>query len=291
MEADVELPKLSAEALSEHVTQNRYSIDSLLGAYRHGGDTNWLHLAARQFPDDPRVQLEVLGADLYPDNRLNWLEAFKQSAPENSLANYLAAAHHLKNGDMDAAIQELDTGNQKSQFSAYLAETMQNSEELYVQAGNAPLDSKAKAFAEVEFPHLPELRGLSKGLLEYQDQLRAGGNGEGADHLTLMGLSLAQHLSLGDGNRTFINQLVGLAIEQSFLEHLNIGQAYPSLPMPVPDMLEAVNRQKETVRDLALRFNQALTTSDETLLQRYFDRIKVFGEYEAAEWLLRQHSM
>ena len=36
-----------------------------------------------------------------------WLDAFKQSAPDNALANYLWAHNYYKAGQTDQAVQEL----------------------------------------------------------------------------------------------------------------------------------------------------------------------------------------
>jgi len=290
LEQESSVAELSPQALARHVERNGSTAESLLAAYRHDGNSNWLHQAAVAYPTDPRVQLKVLASDLHPDDRQQWLESFKQSAPENSLANYLAAHHHLENGDLLLAMQELDAGNQKKQLTAYLMESMQNAEELYVQAGNDPLQAKAKAFVDTEFDHLGDLRETAKRLLQYHDELRTSGQQEAADQLAIMGLQFAQHSSIGEGNNTLIGQLVGLASERAFLERLDPGQGYPSLPMPVPEMLEAVDQQKEFLKQLGRNFQDALDAppSEAGLLYHYFDRVKIFGEYEAIQWLYQQ---
>jgi hypothetical protein len=290
LEQESTIAKLSPRALVRHVERNGSTAESLLAAYRHDGNSNWLHQAAAAFPSDPRVQLKVIASDLYPDERQQWIEDFKQSAPENSLANYLAAHHHLENGDLHLALQELEDGNQKKQLTAYLMESMQNAEELYVQAGNDRLQAKARAFVDTEFDHLGDLRETEKSLLQYHDDLRANGQQEAADQLAIMGLEFAQHLSIGEGNNTLIGQLVGLASEEEFLQRLDPKHDYPSLPMPVPDMLDAVNQQRDFLKQLGRNFQDALNVppSEAELLNHYFDRVKVFGEYEAIQWLYQQ---
>ena len=71
------LPRLSPSALAAHVERNGNSAESLLAAFRHSRDTNWLHQAAEKHASDPRVQLQVLALNLYPEQRGQWIEFFK----------------------------------------------------------------------------------------------------------------------------------------------------------------------------------------------------------------------
>ena len=291
LEATTNPKKLTAEQLAQHVERNHGSAESLLAAFQHSRDTNWLLRAARDYGDDPKVQLRVLGLDLSPSERTQWIEAFRQSAPDNALADYLAAAHRVKQGDWDQALAVLEAGNGKKEFTVFTAAFMQNAEELYRLAGNDELVAKARAFTETEFPHLPALRHFSRALESYHGELVRTGRVEEADQIALMGLRMAQHLSLGDGSRTLISQLVGLAIERSFVGQLDPNRSHAGLPMPVTEMQQALNEQQESLKRLARGLNEALEGIEEGTLLRYFDRIKVFGEYEAMLWLQRQIGM
>src|SRR6267142_2806758 len=100
-------PKLPREEVEKYLERNRRSAASLLAAYGALRDTNYLKEAATNFPNDPRVQLSVLRRDIFPEERRKWLDLFKTSLPENSLASYLSARDYLKNGETALAVSEL----------------------------------------------------------------------------------------------------------------------------------------------------------------------------------------
>ena len=56
------------------------------------------------------MQLAVLAHNAFPEARRQWLDAFKASSPDNSLANYLSAQDYFKNGQPEAAMKELQIG-------------------------------------------------------------------------------------------------------------------------------------------------------------------------------------
>jgi len=103
-----ELPKLSRDQVVSFLTQNRRSAESLVAAVRLTGDRSLLQEAAEKHPDDPRVTFAgwiaaQTKSDASPGERRQWLETFKQSAPENALANYLSAQSDFKSGQTDRA--------------------------------------------------------------------------------------------------------------------------------------------------------------------------------------------
>ncbi len=117
-------PKLPREEVEKYLERNRRSAASLLAAYGALRDTNYLKEAATNFPNDPRVQLSVLRRDIFPEERRKWLDLFKTSLPENSLANYLSARDYLKNGESALAMSELLEAAGKPLFKDYAMEFM-----------------------------------------------------------------------------------------------------------------------------------------------------------------------
>ena len=104
---------MSLEQLEGYLTQNRRSVEALLGALRASGDDSLLAEAKERFPDDPRVQFAAAYKTESPEERQQWLEKFKQSDPQNALADYLLAAEHFKSGQAEQALQEITTAATK----------------------------------------------------------------------------------------------------------------------------------------------------------------------------------
>src|ERR1041385_7565443 len=82
-------------------------ITNLLAAFHLSKDTNYLNELAANFPNDPRVQFTVLVQNTFSGDRRKWIDAFKTSAPDNPMGNYLSAEDYFKNGDTNAAVEEL----------------------------------------------------------------------------------------------------------------------------------------------------------------------------------------
>jgi hypothetical protein len=134
-----EAPKLTAGQIDSYLNENRRNAASLLAAYRATNDPRLLEEAMTKFPDDPQVAFHaVFKKDASPDDRRQWLEAFKKSAPENALAGYLSALEYFKTGQADQAVRELISASARTQFQDYSAVSVQNDEEAWRTAGYSP---------------------------------------------------------------------------------------------------------------------------------------------------------
>ena len=103
-----ETPAVPREKVEDYVERCKRDAPSLLAAYRLTRDKSYLTEAAQSHPHDPRIQIALLGdASLPPDQRAQWLERLKQSAPDNALGNYLSAADLFKAKQPERALQEL----------------------------------------------------------------------------------------------------------------------------------------------------------------------------------------
>jgi hypothetical protein len=85
-------PGMSRVQIESYLEQNRRSAESLLAAFRLTRDRALLQEAAEKYPNDPRVHYAgwisaYRDDNSSPEERRQWLEAFKQSAPGNALAN------------------------------------------------------------------------------------------------------------------------------------------------------------------------------------------------------------
>lgn len=76
-----EHPKLTPEEVEAWLGKEGRSAANLPAARRLLNDPALLEEAARKFPNDARVQMDVLLKGLFPGDRHRWVEAFKRNAP------------------------------------------------------------------------------------------------------------------------------------------------------------------------------------------------------------------
>ena len=199
-----EAPKLSREQVEAWLAKHNRNAVSLLAAFRSSGDTNYLNEAVTNFPNDPHVELSVLAHDEFPADRRKWLDLFKQSSPSNSLANYLSAQDDFKNGNTEAAANELLAASGKSQFDNYAMENELDAEELYSASGKSQIEVASFAMSDMSEENMPELanfKQLAQGIAGLEQQYATSGDASSAVNLAQTGMTLANQLQNGDGGK------------------------------------------------------------------------------------------
>src|SRR5207249_1096441 len=160
-------PRRTVEQVEPYLKANGRNAASLLAAYRTTGEPSLLAEAMEKYPNDPRVDFAAIHKeDSSPQERRRWLDAFKQSAPDNSLANYLSALDYFNSGQTDQAVQELSAASSKQQFQDYTMDSAQNSEEAYRAAGYSIAETKTIATTSLLLPQLAELTQLSQNIVD-----------------------------------------------------------------------------------------------------------------------------
>ena len=125
--------QLTGKQVESYLKAHGRNAASLLAAYRTTGDRALLEEAMQKYPYDPQVALEAASREgASPEAKRQWLEAFKQSAPENALPNYMLALNYFKAGQTDQAVQELIVAYSKPQVQDYFVDRMSDDEEAYV---------------------------------------------------------------------------------------------------------------------------------------------------------------
>jgi hypothetical protein len=284
------IPRDKAEAwLAKH---NR-SAASLLAAFRAAGDTNYLFEAAKNFPNNPQVQLAVLSHNAFPADRRKWLDAFKESSPSNSLANYLSAADYFKNGKPDAATQELLAAAGKPEFQNYAMETQMNAEELYQDSGVSFREAASYAIGDMageDLPQMANLKELDIGIADLMKQKKSAGDMDAAVNLANFGMSLANQMNSGDSGKYLVNRLVGIATESVMLGQLDQNTAYDFLGGQTPSQVtQQLKAEKHELSQLITGFNAVELKMTEAELYNYFRRAQIYGQMEAMKWAMQQH--
>ena len=282
---EVKLPVLDPAVVEKYLERHQRSAESLLGAFRATQNPEFLKEAASRYPEDPAVQMAVLLHNLFPEQRREWLERFKQSAPDNSLAAYLSALDHFRAKDMPTALADLVEATTRPRFNSYALESMQNMEELLVAGGQPPILGKAEAMFSAPMGHLAQLKALSSELVQLGQQYRTAGDLESAGAVANVGLTLAARLNGAREGQFVIDKLVGIAIENQVWDLFdpNASSHYPGLTVQARQ--EELARQREAIKNLTKDFPPTLLACSNDEITAFLDRVKVLGEVEALRWL------
>jgi hypothetical protein len=277
-------PSLEVAELVQHLAS--YPHD--LAAYQATQDARYLKLAAERHPHEPLVAFQVAGHNLFPEQQREWLYRLKALDPNNPPANSLSARHYFQTAQPEQAIHALQVAATKPGIHDYLTERMQGLEELYLRSGRSPAEAKALGMTGLALPLLPQLNELAQETLALQRQYAAAGETASAEALARYQVFLARQLSQGQGATCLINQRVGMAMEREAVALLDPAQACDFLGQSPAERLEALQNQTTRMEGTIRWFGQRLPQASDTELIAYIDRVKLYGEPAAIQWLRGQ---
>jgi hypothetical protein len=282
--------KLTAAQLEGFLRDNQRNAGSLLAAYRTSSDPAFLREAMEKYPTEPLVGFEAaLAKDAPPAERRQWLDAFKQSAPENALANYLSAADHFKAGETDLAVQEMLAAAGKTQFQDYALDRIQGAEEAYRAADLPEAEAKALASAQLLHPDLVQVRALAGNLVDLAASYQQKGD-ESSRQATLgMAVDLGQRFDSSASGATLLAQMLGISVERTALGAMDPNAAYGANGQTVQDRLTQLAQQRASMRELATQADPLLQSLSGPDWISYQDRSAHFGEEAAMRWLVGKH--
>jgi len=282
--------KLSLEQVAPYLKANQRNAESLLAACQLTGDLSLLREAAEKYPHDPRVNFTACFAlkdETTPGERRRRLEAFKQSAPDNALANYLSAQEHFKSGQADQAMQDLLAASSKPGYQDYYIEFVQNAQAAYEATGLSALEAVQSAMGQPS-PQLADLRGLGQSLVSLATRYREAGDEASAQAASQMGVTLGRRLGESAPRVTVIDQLVGLAIERQILVTLDPTSPYDAAGHSVQDRLGELSRQRQEIKALLQQGEPLLRDLPAPEWIGYYDRMRTSGELEAMRWVVNR---
>lgn len=286
MAGEVDL-QLSREQWAEYLRQYGTNVETLLATQK----TNYIRLAAELFPNDPRVQYAVLARNVFPEARREWLDRFKQSAPDNALASYLSAREYLKSGDREQGLKDFADAAGRPHFNDYTREQVQDMEDAHLSAGQSLVEAKMATGTELLLPQLAELKALAQDVQKIQKEYIAAGDTASAEALARMGGTFGQQLSSGEASRLLMDQLVGVAIERMLLNSLPLDSQPAFLNGTVQQRIDELNAFRQEVKTLIPHLGEMTARGNETEIISYFDRMKMQSEYQALLWLRNRNSL
>lgn len=282
--------KLSLRQVAPFLEAKQRNAESLVAAAQVTGDLSLLREALEKHPEDPRVNFTAYFAfkdKALPEERRQRLDAWKQSAPDNALANYLSAQDYYNSGQTDLAIQELVAASGKPGFQDYYPDYVRNLEDAYRAAGLSTLEAAMLASGQ-PLPHLAELKGLAGSLTQLSDLYRQAGDEASSKAALQMGVTLGRQLGQSSGSRSIIEEFVGIAIERQILETLDPASAYDTSGGSVKDRLKELLQQREDRKKLIQQGQDKLATLSGSDLLAYYEQLKTVGEPEALRWVMNR---
>jgi RNA polymerase sigma factor (sigma-70 family) len=285
-------PKLTAEQVESYLKVNRRNAASLLAAYNITGEPALLEEAMQQYPNDPQVAFEaVFRKDATPEQRRQWLDAFKQSAPDNALANYLSALDYFKAGQTDQAVQDLIAADGKPQFQDYYLDFRQNAEEADLAAGYSVAEAKVLAYeSQAPLPYISPLRDEVRDyLVPLANSYRQTGDMESAQAALQMAVNLGQRFENGSPGELLVSQRVGMLEESIALGAMDPNSPYGNNGQTVQDRINQLEQQQEAFKALNRQFIPLEQTMSAQDWISYTDRINSFGHEAAMRWLVNKY--
>jgi hypothetical protein len=276
---------VSLEQLAPYLEAKQRSAESLIAAFHATRDPAALREAVEKYPGDPRVLFATGFRADSPEERRQLLEAFKQSAPDNALANYLSARDYFKAGQSDRAVQELSVAASKPQFQDYAGDSLQELEEAYRAAGCTTAGACMAAVYLMPADNYAQLRGVANNLADLAARYRQAGDEASAQAALEMGLTLGRQVGEPSGGKPTCVDLLGIEIERKMLAGMDPAGPCDSSGVTVEDRLNELARQREIITevggDVGYWVPQVLSEKDQI---SFFDRMRASGELEALRW-------
>ncbi|HWW03192.1 MAG TPA: sigma-70 family RNA polymerase sigma factor [Candidatus Acidoferrum sp.] len=282
--------KLNAAEVESYLNSHRRDATSLLAAFRTTDDPAFLEEAMQKYPQEPQVAFEaLLRRDSTPAERSRWLDALKQSAPDNALPNYLAALDDFKAGHTQQALQELANASSKPQFADFSLERAQDDEEAYRDAGRSVGDAKLAATANLRLPHLADARELSRNIIDLANSYQQAGDEASRQTALQMAVNLGRRFGEGSAGESLISQLVGINVERTALQAMDPGSPLGDNHQTVQDRINQLVQQRAAIQALNQQAQPLWVNLSDQDWATYIDRSQVFGEQRALNWLVTKY--
>lgn len=248
----------------------------------------------KQFPNDPQVAFEAAEATalhqltLTPDEQRQWLDAFKQSAPNNSLANYLSAINYFNVGQIDEGVKELSAASGKT-LEDYTVSRAENDMEVYLAAGYSTAEAEQFGTSQLLLPQLAQLKQLTQQISQLAGAYRQAGDDTSADVVLLMADNLGQQYATPSPGEPTISQLVGIVMEKIALSGINPTTPYGDGGQTIQDRLNQLMQQQTQVQQMDQQVEKLLPLLTPQDLIVYKNRWLMFGEENAQQWLIGKY--
>jgi RNA polymerase sigma factor (sigma-70 family) len=281
------VPKLTLAQIEPYLQANGRSAVSLLAGFRTTTDRTLLAEAMEKYPKDPQVAFAAATRlDAPAEERRQWLDALKQSAPDNLLANYLSALDHLKAGQTDQGVQDLVAASGKAEFLDYGKESIQADEQAYLAAGYPPGEAGMLANTFLAEPQLVSVKELGKNLVDLAASYQRAGDESSRVAALQLAVELGRRLSDPSAGETLLRQAIGISVERDALRALDAAGPYGTGGETIQQRLDELVQQKEALQVLAKQADPLWQTLSDQDWVDYHSQLATSGEEVAMRWLV-----
>jgi hypothetical protein len=219
-----------------------------------------------------------------PAQKRQWLDAFKNAAPDNALAYYLSARDHFKSGQPALAEKDLQSGANHP-VRDYAVELTDQAADAYLSAGYSEAEATALAMGSLIMPHLAQLKDLGSELVKRAHHYRESGDAASSDRMLQAALRMGAQLD-STNSLTLLQSMVGIAIQQNALKELNSTALFGNSGRTVQGEMDRLLDRRADLRSVAKDFNRLFEQMPDKEIGRYFNQQKQLGEEAAGRQAL-----
>jgi hypothetical protein len=282
--------KLTLAQIEPYLQANGRSAASLLAGFRTTTDPKFLAEAMEKYPKDPQVAFAAaIRLDAPAAERRQWLDAFKESAPDNLLGNYLSALDHFKAGQPDQGVQDLIAASGKAQFLDYGKESIAADEQAYLAAGYPPGEAGMLANTFLAEPQLISIKQLGGQLIDLASSYQQSGDDSSRVSALQLAVELGRRLSDPSAGETLLRRTIGICLERDALRALDPAGPYGTAGQTVQQRLDELIQQKEGIHVLTQQADPLWQTLSDQDWVDYHSQLAASGEEMAIRWLVSNH--
>lgn len=236
-------------------------------------DSGVLEEALSKFPDDAGLQLRRALTFDSPGEQLAALSAFTDQHPEDSLAKYGLAAVMVRQGDRQAALQELGRALAVDSPELASSDDLINRRAALRAAGYREWESGAMALrSEYDVKRFHALFGAASRLFPgHVDNLSV-------DEASL-GVAMMAHIA-SSSPKDYGTEVVALAAETNYLERIPGDFEYGETGLSVEERLQVVRERMKSLPPIN-QIREFWRSASESDKNRIADYMLVHGEAEA----------
>ena len=285
-----DLPKLTLEQVEGYLRENNRNANSLIAAFYCTQEKSLLDEAKQKFPNDPHVAFVAATQFVdSPEDHRKWLDAFKQLAPNNAMADYLSAADHFNARQTEQALADVQAALNKPIQDFHL-DFLQNNQEAYRAAGYSEVDARVITSMSLLLPELSQYKMTGVSLVDLAKSYQQAGDTASAQAALQLALNLGQRVH-DSGQDTFIQPLVGISIQRTALNAMDPKAAYGDDNQTVQSRIDALQQQRNYFKSLAQQKNAFEPRMTDQDVMNFYDRQWRFGVIPAYEWAISKYGM
>lgn len=294
------MPRPTPEDISRFLAKHGETAVNLVAAFETTRDRRLLERALALFPNSPIVLMAAIesapasdtpkpGEAYQPDpQRVALIERFKAADPNNPLPWLFSAQELFKAKQTADAIADVRAALERPAFYTYANERTDSRQQLYEDLGLHPVEASLLAMFGLTLPHTSAAMQASRSLMESQKSATDSGDTAAADDALRLTYSLGRTFATPEASRTLVGQLVGFAMESRALKALPADSQPGWLTVNPAQRLAEIDRQKQSVREIASGLDWVIESQNEAVLSGYILRMRGEGEAAAYEWLKAQ---